>query len=123
MVDAPRWLDLLDPTEQRLAEAVPTGLDVAGREQLARPPEASGARPTLRSAEGYVLGVLVVPVAIPAEDRIVYQEIDLVVTRERLLTVRKTPPGGAPFDPEPVRRTCEERGVGTHGMSVYRIAD
>ena len=56
-------------------------------------------RPTLASHGTYVFGVFVVAVDEPESDRIYYQEINLVVTPDIGLTVRKTPPDGEPFDP------------------------
>ena len=53
------------------------------------------------------------PVAIREEDRVFYQEVDVVATRERLVTVRKTPERGHPFDIAPRagvdRKRDEER--------------
>ena len=53
----------------------------------------------------------------PEEDRIYYQEVGFVLPDDRLLTVRKTPPGGAPFDIEPARAVCDarERPAAGHG--------
>ena len=38
-----------------------------------------------------MLGLLLVAVAVPEEDVVYYQEIDFVLSRERIVTVRKTP--------------------------------
>jgi len=62
-----------------------------------------------------------VPRAVPEEDRIYYQELDHIGTRTTLLTVRKTPENGEPFDISEARRSCHpEEGV---GMFVYHLVD
>src|SRR5207237_1193491 len=43
------------------------------------------------------------------------------LTNDTVLTVRKTPPGRAPFDVEPLRRAVKEGDSG--GMIVYRLVD
>lgn len=124
MADRATWIDLLDPDEAELRRHVPRDLPPAALEQLLRPATPEGvARPTLQGHRDHVFGVLLVAVAVPAEDRLFYQEIGLVLTRERLVTVRKTPPGEAPFDPAPVRATCERKGRSTPGMVVYHLVD
>ncbi|MDQ3822488.1 MAG: magnesium transporter CorA family protein [Actinomycetota bacterium] len=118
------WIDLLDPSEAELREHVPSELHPGALQQMLRPASLEGAgRPTLQGHHDYVFGVVLVAVAVPEEDRLFYQEIDLVLTRNRLVTVRKTPPGEAPFDPEPVRATCERKGHTVPGMVVYHLVD
>ena len=96
----PEWIDLVDPTEQELEAAAPRELHPRALDQLLAPAEhADEPRPTLEAHEGYVFGVLLVAVSVPEEDRVYYQEVDLVLTRETLLTVSKTPQGEQPFDP------------------------
>jgi magnesium transporter len=44
---------------------------------------------------------------VPHEDTVYYQEVDLVMTADRLLTVRKTPAAGRPaYDPGAARAAC-----------------
>src|SRR5205085_3878836 len=79
-------------------------------------------RPTLRGHGDYVFGVFLLARAVPDEDTIYYQQVGLVITHDRLLTVRKTPPvGGVPYDPEPVRAAM--RSTDSAGMLAFRIVD
>src|ERR1041384_8339111 len=55
-------------------------------------------RPRLEGHDHYVYGVFLVPICIREEDRVFYQEVDMIATRERLVTVRKTPERGFPVD-------------------------
>jgi magnesium transporter len=114
---APGWIDLLDPDEQALRKHSPVELVPSDVWQALRPP--GDARPRIVPREDYVFAVLLVAVAVPDEDRIYYQEIDFVVTERGLLTIRKTPPDGKPFDPEPTRATCRPgEPVGLHAAHL-----
>jgi magnesium transporter len=78
-------------------------------------------RPKLESHGNYIFGVFLVPVLVPTEDRIYYQEIDLIGTREGLLTIRKTPERGEPFDVTEARASCRpDEGA---GMNAYHLID
>ena len=81
-------------------------------------------RPTLVGHGDYVFGVFLVAVAVPDEDSVYYQEIDLVLTRSCILTVRKTPDGREPFDPvdvhETLRASPHEDKI---GMITYYLVD
>ena len=61
------------------------------------------------------------PVAVPDEDRVYYQEIDFVATRERLVSVSKTPPGETAFDPNPAKEAC--RPDDRVGMFVAHLVE
>jgi len=78
-------------------------------------------RPRIESHGDYVLGILLLPVEVPAEDRLYYQEIDFVATMNELITVSKTPPGEKPFDPAPAKEAC--RSHEDTGMYVYHLVD
>jgi magnesium transporter len=65
--------------------------------------------------------VLLVAVAVPEEDRVYYQEIDLVLTNDHVLTVRKTPENGKPFELERVKSSA--RDTDGPGMLAWRIVD
>jgi magnesium transporter len=115
------WTDLLDPDEQALRA---TGLDLHPRavEQLLMPPtHDDDPRPTLVGHGSYIFGIFLIAVAVPEEDRVFYQEVDLILTKDRVLTVRKTPPNGTPYDPEPARAAC--RAHESPGMVVYHLVD
>src|SRR4051812_1639282 len=118
-----RWVDLLDPAPAELEATLPASLHERALEQLLAPAQHDDEpRPKLESHGDYIFGVFLVAVASKDEDAIYYQEIDLIVTRERLVTIRKTPPGGRrPFDPQSARDSGrpEERV----GMILYRLVD
>ena len=124
MAGSANWIDLLDPTEEELRAHLPRDVHDADLERLlARSTAAAPIRPTLQGHGDHVFGAFLVAVAVPAEDRVFYQEIGLLLTRDAVVTVRKTPPGETPFDPTPVRETCDRRGRHTPGMVVYHLVD
>src|SRR5437868_7799912 len=96
-MDAPTtttWVDLLDPTPAELQERLPGDIHTTVFERLeAQPRHDDEPRPRLEAHGDYVFGVLVVPVLVPKEREVIYQEIDVVVSRTAMVTVRKTPPG------------------------------
>jgi magnesium transporter len=118
------WIELLDPDEAELREAVPAGIHDLALEQLVRPARHDDEpRPRIEGQLDYVFGVFLVPVAIRDEDRVFYQEIDVIATRERVVTVFKTPERGYPFDCGPVRETVAKGGDDRAGVIVYRLVD
>jgi magnesium transporter len=118
------WIDLLDPNEEELRAQLPRDVHAGDLERLLRPATADAQiRPTLQGHGAHVFGGFLVAVAVPAEDRVFYQEIGLLLTRDRVVTVRKTPPGEKPFDPTPVREICERRGAHSPGMVLYHLVD
>src|SRR5439155_22048169 len=78
-------------------------------------------RPTLQGHGDYIFGVVLVAVVVPKEDRVFYQQIDVVLTHDVLLSVSKTPPGEQPYDPRPARESC--RPDDNAGMMLYRLVD
>jgi magnesium transporter len=117
------WIDLLDPTEEQLRESAPCTLDATAIELLLAPPQHDDdPRPTLQGHGGYVFGVLLLPVEVPEDDELFYQEVDIVVTGKAILTVRKTPTGGrAPYDPSDAKSACKAHDA--PGMIAYRLVD
>jgi magnesium transporter len=114
-----RWTDLLDPDENAVLEHAPASLESADLWQAFRP--AGDARPRVVARDEYVFAVLLIGVAVKPENRVYYQEIDVVLTPERLLTIRKTPPDGEPFDVSDTRDACAaDDPVGT---IVTRLLD
>src|SRR5947208_11525220 len=107
---AATWIDLLDPTPEELKAKAPRELEETALEVLLDKPEHDDEpRPTLQGHGDYIFGVLLVARALADEDAIYYQEIGLVITREAILTVRKTSADGQPpFDLEPVRAIVRE---------------
>jgi magnesium transporter len=117
------WIDLLDPTEEELQTRIPK-LDQPTRGQLLAPPDPDGrTRPTLRGQGDHVFGVLLSPVLDPDRDRLYYQEIDVIVRRNRVVTVRKTPPGEDPFDLSDVKGAVASHEDPHPGMIVYHLVD
>src|SRR5438552_15922305 len=120
---AATWIDLLDPSPEELRAKAPRELEETALERLLAPPEHEDEpRPTLQGHGDYVFGVFLIAVAVPEEDSVYYQEIDLVLTHETLLTVRKTPPGGRPAcDVAVVQKT--EKPEDSAGRLAYRLLD
>jgi len=119
------WIDLLDPGEAELQRALGRDVHERALEQLLDPAlHDDEPRPRLEGHDHYVFGVFLVPVCLRDEDRVFYQEVDLVATRERLVTVRKTPERGYPFDVEPARAAVAADGANPAvGLLVYRLVD
>jgi magnesium transporter len=120
---AATWIDLLDPTPEELRAKAPKDLEETALERLLAPPEhADDPRPTLQGHGDYVFGVLLVAVAVPEDDSVYYQEIDLVLTHDTLLTVRKTPAAGRPAcDVAAVQKT--HKPDDSAGLLAYRLLD
>src|SRR3954451_7608758 len=118
---AATWIDLLDPSADELRAKAPRGLEETALDLLlADPQHEDEPRPTLQGHGSYVFGVFLLAVAIPEEDAIFYQQIGLVLTRDQLLTVRRTPQGGRP--PYPVDKLrAEVRDEDSAGMVAYRL--
>jgi magnesium transporter len=114
------WIDLLDPTEADLHQALPQDIHERALELLLAPARHDDEpRPRLEGHDDYVFGVFLVPICSREEDRVFYQEVDLIATRDRVLTVRKTPEHGHPFDPTAAQAVPETEA----GAMVYRLVD
>jgi magnesium transporter len=120
---AATWIDLLDPTAEELRAKAPRELEETAVALLLTPPQHEDEpRPTLVGHGDYVFGVVLVAVAVPDEDTVYYQEIDLVITHDTLLTVRKTPPGGRPAcDVAIVQKAVKPND--SAGLMAYRLVD
>ena len=118
------WVDLLDPNEKTLHDALPREIHERALEQLLRPAiHDDEPRPRLEGHDHYVFGVFLVPICIREEDRVFYQEVDFVATRDKLVTVRKTPELGHAFDPAPAQDSVRASDVTRAGEMVYRLVD
>jgi magnesium transporter len=117
------WIDLLDPSPEELRAKAPRELEDTALAQLLAPPEHEDEpRPTLVGHGDYVFGIFLVVVALPEEDSVYYQEVDLVLTHDTLLTVRKTPPGGRPACDFTVLNKVQKADESA-GMLAYRLVD
>ena len=116
------WIDLFDPSPDELRSKLPRAVQESALELLVAPARHTDEpRPTLQAHGDYIFGVFLVAIAVPEEDRVFYQEIDVVVTQDVLLSVSKTPPNEHPYDPRPVRESCKPDDEG--GMMLYRLVD
>ena len=120
---AATWIDLLDPSTEELRAKAPRELEETALARLLAPPQHEDEpRPTLQGHGDYVFGVLLVAVAVTEEDSVYYQEIDLVITHDTLLTVRKTPPEGRPAcDVAIVKKAAKPDD--SAGLLAYRLID
>jgi magnesium transporter len=117
------WIDLLDPTADELRAKAPKELEDAALAQLLAPPQHEDEpRPTLQGHGDYIFGIFLVVVAVPEEDTVYYQEVDLVLTHDTLLTVRKTPPGGRSACDFTLLNEVQKPGESA-GMMAYRLVD
>jgi magnesium transporter len=123
MTATDRWIDLLDPTPEEITRHVPESIHARALEQLTTPGvHTDEPRAKLEGHGDYVFGVLLVAVDLPDEDQVYYQEVNFVMSREQILTVRKTPPGGRPaYDPVAARESCRESD--SIGMVAYHLLD
>src|SRR5260370_19459823 len=116
------WTALTDPPpDERRAKLPPEIYETALDRLLAPAEHADEPRPTLQGHGDYVFGIFLVAVAVPEEDRLFYQELDVVVTHDILITVSKTPPGEPPYDPWPAGQSC--RPDHSSGVRFYRLLD
>jgi len=117
-----RWIDLIDPTQEELTAHLPPRLHPAALALLLAPlVHDDEPRPRIETHGTYIVGVLLVAVAVTDEDRVYYQEVDFILTPERFVTVSKTPPGEKPFDPKPAKEAC--RPDEPTGMYLFRLVD
>jgi len=115
------WVDLLDPDEEELRRCWPTSVHSDALEVLLAPhTHADEPRPKLESHGSYIFGVLLVPVIVKEEDRVYYQEVDLLLTRHLVLSVRKTPPDGKAID---LTKVIEADNRESAGMAAWEIVD
>jgi magnesium transporter len=120
--DRPDWIDLIDPSEEELRQHLPEHVHQTALAALLAPHvHTDEPRPRIESHGDYVMGIFLVPVAVPDEDRLYYQEVDFIATGETLVSVSKTPPGETPFDPKPAKEAC--RVHEEVGMYVYHLVD
>jgi magnesium transporter len=122
VTEAHRWVDLIDPNADDLKAHLAERLHPAALDLLVTPlVHDDEPRPRIDSHGDYIVGVLLVAVAVKSDDRVYYQEVDFILTADRFITVSKTPPGEKPFDPKPAKASC--RPDEPIGMYLYRLFD
>lgn len=123
MASADRWVDLLDPSAEELRDHLPASIHARAVEQLLAPSTHDDEpRAKFEGHGDYIFGVLLVAVEVPEEDVVFYQELNLIIGRDNVLTVRKTPPDGRPpYDPAPARLSCRDHD--SVGMIAYHLVD
>lgn len=115
------WVDLLDPTRDEIAAAVGTDLHDTAWERILAPSDTERRpRPRLRAHDGYVFGLLLVP--INRDGQVTFREVDVVATGDTLVTIRKSPAVGEPFACDATRHSAEQGGAGV-GLSLYLLVD
>jgi magnesium transporter len=116
------WTHLVDPTREVLDKALPTEVHDQASEQLLAPSKHDDEpRPRIESHGNYVFGVFLVAIAVREEDAVFYQEVDFVLTRDKLVTVHKTPPGRTAYDPSSAMAACRQHD--DLGMVLYHLVD
>lgn len=85
-----RWIDLVDPTREEIVAALHTPVSPDLVDRLAARPAERDARPGIDLRDSTVVVVLAVPEAEPALRDVRYLELDVLVSAEALVTVRKT---------------------------------
>jgi magnesium transporter len=115
------WIDLIDPTPDELDVKLPVEIEEQALKRLLTPAGEHQPRPTIQSHGDYIFGIFLVAISVEKEDRVFYQEVDVVLTPDVLLTVSKTPGGEQPYDPRPVRESCQPDEE--PGMMFYRLVN
>jgi magnesium transporter len=119
------WIDLVDPDEKTVRLSMPDDIAADVVRQLVHRParEDELPRPKLEAHGSYVWGVFLAAAVERGRDHVYYQEVDVVMTEDLVVTVRKTPPGGeAAFDPAHLREACE-RETPLAGLLLYYLVD
>ena len=120
--DSDRWIDLADPDAAAIDAAIPTALHSTVAERLRAPAgHDDEPRPRLEAHGDYVFGILVLP-TIDRDGNVTRHEIDVVATLDRIVTVRKTPPGENPCDLSDLVASAH-RDDTPPGMSLYLLVD
>jgi magnesium transporter len=123
MISTDRWVDLLDPAPDDVRAQLPGNIHDRALDQILAPSvHGDEPRPVLESHGDYIFGLFLVPVVVPEEDLLYYQEFDLIATADKLITIRKTPSGGhPPFDIDAARMSCAEHDP--VGLAMFHLVD
>ena len=116
------WIDLVDPTREELEGALDAQVDPEVLEALLAPGTGPRQpRPLLESHGSYIFGVLVPMLPSPEGRDLAFEEVCLVATHHRLVTVRKTSRDGAVYDPSPLQAAADAGAP--IGRLVHRLVD
>jgi magnesium transporter len=120
-----RWIDLCDPDDAAIDAAISAALDApvhaTALARLRAPARHDDEpRPRLEAHGDYVFGVLIAP-EVDGDD-VVRHEIDVIATTDRLVTVRKTPPGHRPCDTSALVAAAI-RDDAPPGLCLYLLVD
>src|SRR5581483_10343965 len=119
----PTWIDLLDPDPEALGRVLPEEIHPSARDRMLAPPvHGDEPRPRLETHGDHLFGVLVVPVFDAEAGTIDQQEIDVLVSRDRMVTVRKTPEDAEAISLEGVMQGAQ-RNNASSGMCLYLLFD
>ena len=115
-----RWTDLLDPSPNELAAALPSGFDPDLLPLLTAAADDLHPRPTFEGHGAYVVGHLFDALPVPGE-RVVYRPVSVVATPQLLVTIRTTPPAGEAWQPAVLEAAMHAST--SAGELVYRLVD
>jgi magnesium transporter len=118
------WIDLLDPSPEEIEKATPADLHPRASDLLQRVTRHGGEpRPTLESHGDYVFGVFLVPKVVENR-RIVYREVDVILTQDTLMTVRKTGDGAPAYQCTALEEMHAKRlEVAKPGLIAFHLLD
>ena len=120
--DSERWIDLIDPDSAEINAAIPTRLHETVASRLRTPASHTDEpRPRIEAHGDYVFGILVLPI-MDDEGDVTGHEIDVVATLDRIVTVRRTPPGQTTCDLNDLVAAAH-RDDTSPGMSLYLLMD
>ncbi len=114
------WIDLLDPNLDELRAKLPADVHQDAIQRMLAPTvHDDEPRPRFEGRHTHVFGILLAPVCI--EGAVHFREVDLIVTRDLLITVRKTPEQGPPIEFElgPADRAGELAAAATGRRSAF----
>jgi magnesium transporter len=117
-----RWIDLVDPDAAAIDAAVPSGVLPMDRQRLARPARSDRpSRPRFATRGDYVFGVLVVP-TVGDDGAVICQEVDVVASLERFVTMRKSQGDTLACDISELVTTANRDDLAP-GMCLYQLVD
>jgi magnesium transporter len=120
--ESERWIDLCDPDDATLDAALPTPVHSTALAHLRAPARHDDEpRPRLEAHGNYVFGVLVLP-TIDDDGNVTRHEIDVIATLDRLVTVRKAPPGEPACEFADLRAAALRDDAPT-GLCLYLLFD